>query len=58
MLDGMGVETGVDLDSLVDAGRFISDALGRNSESKAAIAIESKRVDLEDHRPLTSLDER
>lgn len=46
MLDGLGIYTGVDLDRLVDVGRFISDALGRQSESRAAVAIESKRIDL------------
>ena len=29
MLHGLGIETGIDLDELVDAGAFISDALGR-----------------------------
>jgi len=38
MLDGLGVETGVDLDALVDTGRFISEALGRRSASKVALA--------------------
>lgn len=52
MLDGLGVETGVDLDLLVDVGRFISDALGRQSESRAAIAIESKRISMAEHRSL------
>ena len=38
MLHGLGVETGVDLDALVDTGRFISEALGRRSASKVALA--------------------
>ena len=29
MLDGLGIETGIDLDALVDAGAFISEQLGR-----------------------------
>ncbi len=29
MLHGMGIETGIDLDKLIDAGQFISDFLGR-----------------------------
>jgi len=38
MLDGMGVETGIDLDALVETGRFISQALGRNNESRVGRA--------------------
>jgi len=34
MLHGMGVETGVDLDALVDAGLFISRVLGRRPASR------------------------
>ena len=36
MLDGMGVETGIDLDQLVAAGLYISDALGRPPTSDLA----------------------
>jgi len=43
MLHGMGIETGIDLDKLVDAGKFISDFLGRPSGSRVATAILSKR---------------
>ncbi|KAL6530571.1 hypothetical protein OROMI_028460 [Orobanche minor] len=39
MLDGMGVETNVDLVKLVLAGDYISKHLGRPSGSKAAIAL-------------------
>ena len=38
MLDGMGIETGVDLDTLILAGNFISGVLGRPSGSKVARA--------------------
>ena len=38
MLHGLGIRTGVDLEKLVDAGQFISDALHRDSGSKVAIA--------------------
>lgn len=38
MLDGMGIETGVDLNTLIDAGRFISAALGRLPGSKVTQA--------------------
>jgi hydroxymethylglutaryl-CoA lyase len=39
MLHGMGVETGVDLGAVVEAGRFISDELGRPTGSKVAQAM-------------------
>ncbi|MDH3387391.1 MAG: hydroxymethylglutaryl-CoA lyase, partial [Gammaproteobacteria bacterium] len=39
MLDGMGIATGVDMDRLLDAGRFISDFLGREPVSRAATAL-------------------
>lgn len=38
MLDGLGIETGVDLDCLIAAGNYISDFLGRPSDSKVARA--------------------
>lgn len=38
MLDGLGIETGVDLDKLLAASRFISDAIGRAPASKVALA--------------------
>ncbi len=38
MLDGLGIETGVDLDALVAAGVAISQDLGRASGSRAALA--------------------
>ncbi|MCA0451895.1 MAG: hydroxymethylglutaryl-CoA lyase [Proteobacteria bacterium] len=38
MLDGLGIETGVDFAVLAAAGRFISDKLGRPPGSKAAQA--------------------
>jgi hydroxymethylglutaryl-CoA lyase len=34
MLHGLGLDTGVDLVALVEAGRFICDALGRTPGSK------------------------
>jgi hydroxymethylglutaryl-CoA lyase len=43
MLHGMGIETGIDLDRLVDAGAFISDFLQRKPNSRAATAILNKR---------------
>ncbi len=44
MLHGMGIETGIDLDKLVDAGKFISDHLERKPQSRAALALLNKRV--------------
>ena len=43
MLDGMGIACGVDLELLVDAGKFISDFLGRKPNSRAATALLNKR---------------
>ena len=43
MLRGMGIDTGVDLDALVDAGGFISDMLGRAPVSRAGKALLIKR---------------
>lgn len=43
LLHGMGIETGVDLDQLVDAGQFISAHLGRRSSSRAANALLTRR---------------
>ncbi|MGB9082538.1 MAG: hydroxymethylglutaryl-CoA lyase [Desulfuromonadaceae bacterium] len=42
MLDGLGIETGVDLEKLVAAGNYISDYLERLSGSKVARAMECK----------------
>ncbi len=42
MLDGMGIETGVDLKALVRAAWFISDALGRPPASRVAKAMKAK----------------
>ncbi len=44
MLRGMDIETGIDLDKLIDAGQFISDALGRKPHSRAANALLTKRL--------------
>jgi hydroxymethylglutaryl-CoA lyase len=43
LLHGMGIETGIDLDKLVDAGAFISGFLQRKPNSRAATAILNKR---------------
>ncbi len=44
MLHGMGIETGIDLDKLVDAGAFISEFLQRKPNSRAATALLNKRA--------------
>jgi hydroxymethylglutaryl-CoA lyase len=44
MLHGMGIETGIDLDKLIDAGKFISDHLQRKPQSRAATALLNKRI--------------
>jgi hydroxymethylglutaryl-CoA lyase len=44
MLHGMGIDTGIDLDKLIDAGQFISDYLQRATNSRAAKALFNKRT--------------
>ena len=44
LLHGMGIDTGIDLNQLVDAGVFISDFLGRKPNSRAATALINKRT--------------
>ena len=44
MLHGMGIETGIDLDALIDAGVYISQALGRDPHSRVSKAIRTKRL--------------
>ena len=44
MLNGMGIETGIDMDKLLEAGRFISDFLGREPVSRAATALLRKQA--------------
>lgn len=42
MLDGMGLETGVDLSAVASAGRYISDVLGRPAASRVARALAAR----------------
>ncbi|OON59348.1 hydroxymethylglutaryl-CoA lyase [Massilia sp. KIM] len=44
LMQGLGIETGVDLDAVVDTGLFISEKLGRKSVSRAGNAIAAKRA--------------
>jgi hydroxymethylglutaryl-CoA lyase len=43
LLNGLGIYTGIDLDTVVDAGQFISQRLGRKGASRAGNAIAAKR---------------
>ena len=42
MLQGLGIETGVDMSKLMEAGRYISDFLGRPTASRVARALMAK----------------
>ena len=44
MMQGMGIDAGIDLDALIDAGLFISQALGRQPNSLVARAVLNKRA--------------
>jgi hydroxymethylglutaryl-CoA lyase len=44
LLNGLGIETGVDMDRLRAAGRFISDHLGRAPASRVARALAAKEA--------------
>ena len=43
LLHGMGIDTGIDLDALVDTGAWISEQLGRSTNSRVARALIAKR---------------
>jgi len=42
MLNGLGIHTGIDLEKLTHAGKFICDELGRSNYSKVALATLTK----------------
>jgi hydroxymethylglutaryl-CoA lyase len=44
MLNGLGIDTGIDLDQLVDAGAFVSGVIGRPPVSRVARALLTKRT--------------
>jgi hydroxymethylglutaryl-CoA lyase len=46
LMQGLGIETGIDLDKLIDAGVFISEALGRKPNSLVSRAVLNKRAAL------------
>jgi hydroxymethylglutaryl-CoA lyase len=44
MLNGLGIETGVDIEKLIDAAAFISGVLGRKPVSRSGNALMAKRA--------------
>ena len=44
MLHGMGIETGIDLDALIAAGRYICTAMGRTPASRLGLIPRSRRA--------------
>ena len=44
LLHGLGIETGIDLDLVVEAGQFIARQLGRKGASRAGNALAAKRA--------------
>jgi hydroxymethylglutaryl-CoA lyase len=44
LLNGLGIDTGVDIDKLVDAGAYISEVLGRPPVSRVGRALLAKRA--------------
>lgn len=44
MLNGLGIETGIDMDKLLAASAFISDAIGRAPASKVALARQGRET--------------
>jgi hydroxymethylglutaryl-CoA lyase len=45
LMNGLGIETGVDLDALIEIGDFISQAIGKPSASRAGKALLAKKRD-------------
>jgi hydroxymethylglutaryl-CoA lyase len=43
LLHGLGIETGINMEKLLDAGQYISQQLGREPVSKAARALRARR---------------
>lgn len=44
LMHGLGIDTGIDLDLVVDAGQFISTHLGKKAASRVGNAIAAKRI--------------
>ena len=45
MLNGLGIETGIDMDKLLAASRFISSAIHRAPASKVALAYKGQGIE-------------
>ena len=45
LLDGLGANTGIDIEKVAVAGLYICNVLGKQPSSKAGIAILNKRLD-------------
>lgn len=57
MLNGMGIDTGVDMDALLETGEWISGHLGRPTNSRAAAALivaKKRRQALESSSTMTA----
>lgn len=44
MLNGLGIETGIDLEKLAETGSWICDQIGKSSASKVNLALTAKRL--------------
>lgn len=44
LLHGLAIDTGIDLDAVIDAGQYICDALGRTTHSRVARALTARRA--------------
>jgi hydroxymethylglutaryl-CoA lyase len=44
LMQGLGIDTGIDLNAVVDAGQFISGHLGKRAVSRAGNALAAKRL--------------
>jgi hydroxymethylglutaryl-CoA lyase len=48
MLNGLGIETGIDLEKLAETGSWICDQIGKSSASKVNLALAAKRSPIGD----------
>jgi len=51
LMRGLGIDTGIDLDALVDAGQWISTFLGRKAMSRAGNALAARRQHESEQQP-------
>jgi hypothetical protein len=47
MLNGLGIETNINSDKLLEASMYIDEQLNRNSESKVVKALKAKMISKE-----------